>query len=78
MRKRRSEEELLTEPLPIMYEAHQVQLVDGIRSSFPDWKGSKSFDYRGGWTRLGDFFAEGYFLRDDMREMVHNRFGVKV
>ena len=78
MRQRRSEEQMLAEPSPVMYEARQIALSDGIRSSFPDWRGSKPFDWRGGWTRLGNFFADGYFLRDEMRDLVHNRFGVKL
>jgi hypothetical protein len=78
MRPRRSEEELLTEPEPVMYSKSRLALVDGIRSSFPNWHGAQPFDYRAGWTRMGDFFAEGYFLREEMRELVHNRFGVNI
>jgi hypothetical protein len=61
-----------------MYTAQQLALADGLRSSFPDWRGSKRFDYRNGWTRLETYFAEGYFVRDEMRELVHNRFGVSI
>ena len=78
MRKRRSEEEMQAEPLPVMYTEEQIVLQDGIRSSFPDWRGSRRFDYRNGWTRLESFFAEGYFVREEMRELVHNRFGVNI
>lgn len=78
MRPRRTREEIVSEPAPVMYEKRQLALVDGIRSSFPSWRGSRVFDYRNGWTRLGDYFAEGYFLRDEMRELVHNRFGVNI
>ncbi len=78
MRKRRSEEEMQAEPLPVMYTEEQIVLQDGIRSSFPDWRGSRRFDYRNGWTRLESFFAEGYFVREEMRQLVHNRFGVSI
>ena len=76
MRERRSEEDMQAEQTPVMYKKSQLRLVDGLRSSFPDWQGAQRFDDRNGWTRLGDFFADGYFLRDEMREMVHNRYGV--
>jgi hypothetical protein len=66
------------EQTPVMYRTSQLRLVDGLRSSFPYWQGAQRFDYRNGWTRLGDFFAEGYYLRDEMRELVHNRFGVNI
>ena len=78
MRARRTTAEIVSEPMPVMYEKRQLALMDGIRSSFPSWRGSRVFDYRNGWTRLGDYFADGYFLRDEMRELVHNRFGVNV
>lgn len=78
MRYRRTEEEMLAEPTPVMYSKSQIALRDGVRSSFPSWRGSRPFDFRNGWTRLGDFFAEGYFLRDEMRELVHNRYGVSL
>ena len=78
MRARRSQEEMIAEPTPVMYTKSQLVLRDGLRSSFPNWKGSSVFDYRNGWTRLGDYFADGYFLRDEMRELVHNRFGVNI
>ncbi len=78
MRKRRSEEEIVSEELPVVYQRSQLGLVDGIRSSFPNWTGSARFDYRSGWTRMGDFFADGYFSRDEMRKLVHNRFGVSI
>ena len=70
MRPRRSEEDLLAEKTPVMYDLSQLALIDGIRSSFPNWSGSDRFDYRNGWTRLGDFFADGYFLRDEMSVLV--------
>ena len=76
MRKRRSEEEILADETPVVYSLSRLALADGLRSSFPDWKGSRPFDYRNGWTRMGNFFADGYFTRDEMRELVHNRFGV--
>lgn len=78
MRPRRSEEQMLVEQTPIMYRKSQLHFVDGIRSSFPDWKGTQHFDYRNGWTRLGNYFAEGYYLHDEMRELVHNRFGANI
>ena len=78
MRKRRTEEEMIAERDPIMYSKADLALENRIRSSFPNWQGSRPFDYRSGWTRLGDFFADGYFLREEMRELVHNRFGVTV
>lgn len=78
MRKRRSEKEMIAEQEPVMYHSSQLCLVDGIRSSFPKWPKSGFFEWRNGWTRLGDFFADGYFLRDEMRELVHNRFGVNL
>ena len=78
MRPRRSKEEMIAEPTPVMYTKSQIRLQDGIRSSFPRWGGAQHFDYRNGWTRLRNFFADGYFLRDEMRELVHNRFGVNV
>ena len=80
MRKRRSEEEMIAEAeaVPIMYSKADLLFRDGLRSSFPSWQESAQFDYRNGWTRLGDFFAEGYYLRDEMRELVHNRFGVNI
>jgi hypothetical protein len=78
MRKRRTEEEMTAEQRPLMYSKADLRHRDGLRSSFPNWAGSRRFDYRSGWTRLGDFFADGYFLREEMRELVHNRFGVTV
>jgi hypothetical protein len=78
MRERRSEEDMQAEQTPIMYKKSQLRLVDGLRSSFPGWRGSSSFEFRNGWTRLGDFFAEGYYLREEMKELVHNRFGVNI
>ena len=78
MRHRRTEEEIIAEPSPVMYSKGELELRDGIRSSFPSWRGSQRFDYRNGWTRLETFFAEGYFVRDEMRELVHNRFGVNI
>jgi hypothetical protein len=78
MRHRRSEEEMVAELTPVMYTKSQIALRDGIRSSFPNWRGSKRFDYRNGWTRLETYFAEGYFVRDEMRKLVHNRFGVNI
>ena len=78
MRERRRAEEMKAEPMPAMYRKSQLHLVDGLRSSFPNWQGAQRFDYRNGWTRLGDFFAEGYYLRDEMKELVHNRYGVNI
>ncbi len=78
MRKRRSEEEIIAETEPIMYTKSQLALRDGIRSSLPSWRGADHFDYRNGWTKMGDFFAEGYFTRDEMRELVRVRFGVVI
>ncbi len=78
MRKRRSEEEMLADEFPVMYQKSQLALRDGLRSSFPAWTGAAFFDWRNGWTRMGNFFAEGYFMQDEMRELVHNRFGVSI
>ena len=76
MRKRRSEEEMLTEAQPVMYAKNQLALRDGLRSSFPGWSAAQWFDYRNGWTRMGNFFADGYFTREEMRKLVHQRFNV--
>jgi hypothetical protein len=78
MRKRRSAEEVLAQPDPVMYSRANLYLMDGLRSSFPSWRRASQFDYRNGWTKMGDFFADGYFTRDEMRELVHTRFGVLV
>jgi hypothetical protein len=78
MRKRRSKEEIIAEAEPIMYTKSQLALRDGLRSSFPSWRGASQFDYRNGWTKMGDFFADGYFTRDEMRELVHTRYTVVV
>ena len=78
MRLRRSQVEIIADPEPVMYSKAHLYLRDGLRSSFPSWRGTAQFDYRSGWTRLGDFFAEGYFTREEMRELVHNRFGVVI
>jgi len=78
MRPRRTEEEMIAEPTPVMYQKIDLEHMDRLRGSFPDWTGAEQFDYRNGWTRLGDFYADGYFLREEMRELVHNRFGVNI
>lgn len=78
MRKRRSEEEIRDEQEPIMYTKSQLRLVDGLRSSFPSWRRAGFFDWRAGWTKLGDYFADGVYLREEMRELVHNRYGVQI
>ena len=64
------------EPYPVMYDKARLYLLDNIRSSFPSWRGSAQFDYRNGWTRMGNYFAEGYFTREEMRKLVHQRFSV--
>jgi len=61
-----------------MYTAEQTLLRDGIRSSFPDWRGARFFDWRSGWTKMGDYFADGFYMQDEMRELVHHRFGANV
>jgi hypothetical protein len=38
MRERRSEEDMQAEQTPIMYRKSQLRLVDGLRSSFPNWQ----------------------------------------
>ena len=76
MRKRRSEEEMIEEAGPIMYRKAHLCLIDGLRSSFPGWSGAAWFDYRNGWTKMDDFFADGYFTREEMKELVHQRFNV--
>lgn len=78
MRPHKNEQELIAQENPVMYTMAQLRLIDGLRSSFPNWHGAAYFDWRNGWTRLGDFFADGYFLKDQMRELVHNRFGVNI
>jgi hypothetical protein len=78
MRPCRNQEQTQAEELLVMYTLADLDRPDGLRSSFPNWKGSATFDWRNGWTRLGGFFADRYFLEQEMREMVHNRFGVKV
>ena len=78
MRLRRSEVQMIADPEPVMYTKTHLYLCDSLRSSFPSWRGTAQFDYRNGWTRLGDFFADGYFTREEMRELVHNRFGVVI
>ncbi len=76
MRKRRSEEDMIAEPEPVMYSKTHMYLVDGLRSSFPSWRGSSWFDYRNGWTRMGNYFADGYFTREEMRKLVYQRFNM--
>lgn len=78
MRERRSLEDMVNEERPVMYCLAALSLPAQIRSGFPNWKGSAQFDYRNGWTRMGDYFADGYYTREEMRELVHNRFGVNV
>lgn len=68
----------MKESNPVMYDLSQLQLIDGIRSSFPSWRRSEQFDYRQGWTRMGNFFADGYFTREEMRELVHNQYNVVI
>ena len=36
----------------------------------------QQFDYRNGWTKMGNYFADGYFTREEMRELVRSRFGI--
>ncbi len=78
MRNRRTTEEVIGDPYPLMYSKSCLHLVDALRSSFPSWDGMREFDWLYGWTRLGDYYADGYFSRDEMRELVHNRFGVRI
>ena len=78
MRQRRTEEQMVAETSPIMYRKSDLHCQDRIRGSFPDWDGAAHFDYRNGWTQMGEFYADGYFLREEMRELVHNRFGVNI
>lgn len=73
MRERRS-----VEQEPIMYTKSQLRLVDGLRSSFPSWQDARFFDWRGGWTKLGDYYADRVYLREEMRELVHTRYNVVV
>ena len=52
--------------------------ANSIRSSFPSWDGARDFDWRNGWTRMGEYYADGYFMQEEMRELVHTRFGVTI
>lgn len=76
MRLRRTAPEVYGEPSPTMYSGEDLQRVNSIRSSFPSWRGSEEFDWRNGWTRLGNYFADGYFSKGEMRKLVRSRFGI--
>ena len=76
MRVRRSTAEALAEPSPIMYSLSDLERVNAIRSSFPSWRGAATFDYRNSWTKMGNYFADGYFTQEEMRELVRSRFGI--
>jgi hypothetical protein len=70
--------EVYAEPSPVMYSGADLQRLNALRSSFPSWRGAEEFDYRNGWTRMGSYFADGYFTHEEMCELVHNRFGVNL
>jgi hypothetical protein len=80
-RHRRNEEET-TETRPILlrragghfYNDRGEDVSTSLPSSFPlDWEG-EMFDYKGGWTRLREFFCDDYLRLGEMQEIIETRF----
>lgn len=81
-RYRRSEEEIFEASRPILlrragghyYNERGDDVSTSLPSSFPlEWSG-ESFDYKGGWTRLREFFCDDYLGILEMQEIIQTRF----
>lgn len=83
MRERRTWEEL-AEPLPIMYRRNRRGLffncrgenvTDRMLSSFPwDKDADGEFEWKHGWTKFRQFYVDGILTREEMDELINERF----
>lgn len=87
MHKRRTFEEIHTEPSPIMYRTDGQYFFNNLgdnvsgslRSSFPFMPGEiGELHYRNGWTRLEKYFADQYLTIEGMMDLVKERFKVEL